>query len=117
MRKQDLGDWLGLGVGVEVPGPPAPEVCVGAAVPDGWPGGVDPPPPAGLVCFGLADAEAEADGEWLAVGECDGPVVRDMPVPSEELADWPAAVGDEAAGKIVVAAPLVNVGPLPVSSV
>ena len=113
MRKQVLGDWLGLGVGV--PPPPEPDVGLAEAEPDGWPGGLDPPP-AGLVCFGVADAEAEEVAEWLGVGECDGRFTTDMPVPSEELADWLLLADGETAARIVVAAPLVKVGPLPVNS-
>lgn len=104
-----------MGLAVAVP-PPEPEVGVGDAEADGWPGGAEPPPPAGLVCCGLADADADAVAEWLGEGEYDGWFVRDMPVPSEAFADWPPAADGDAAGRTVVPAPLASVGPLPVSS-
>lgn len=99
-----------------------------AAEADGWPAGGDSPPatpapapaPAGVLCFGLADvdadAEADADDERLGVGECDGRFVTDMPLPSEAFAAWPSSADEETAGRTVVAAPLLNAGPLPVIS-
>lgn len=103
---------MALGLGLGLGGPPGP-----AALPEedgvGGFGAVDPPP-AGFVavCDGVGEAE------WLGDGDFDGPLVRDMPVPSEAFADWPVPPADaETAGRIVVAAPLANVGPLPLSSV
>lgn len=108
---QVIRDWLGLGIGLGV-GEFGGWLLAGAVADGVLPGGPELPP-AGLVL--LRDGVGEA--ERLAVADCAGPRVKDMPVPSDESADWLLPGGDETAGRIVVAAPLVNVGPLPDSSV
>lgn len=62
---------------------------------------------------GLAVAEAEALVERVGVGL----LVRETLLPSELFSDWPVSLDGEAGGRIVVAAPFTNEGPLPSSSV